>query len=412
MKNIKIAIAGVGNCASSLIQGINYYRRLESDTIPGIMFKDIGGYGPTDIEVVAAFDVDKRKVGKPISEAIFAGPNCARVFQEEIDDQTVVQMGPVLDGVSEHMLTLHDEINFQPSDEAPVDVPQALRDSGADMLINYMPVGSEDASKFYAQAAIDAGIPFMNCIPVFIASDKEWEQKFIDAGLPIIGDDMRSQVGASILSQVFQELLFDRGHSVQFHSQINVGGNTDFGNMLNQERLASKKTSKENVIRAQNEIRDIPVPKDGIFAGPSSFIPHHKDNKVATFRVEATGFGGAPVTIDARLSVQDSENSAGVVIDAIRFLKVAHEMKIVGALRGPSAWTQKTPPEQMMYQDAKIECELLAKRELTDVTRAQVKDDVVVEKASNRQVFKIDVGDMPTEDAVELVNALQTYNKS
>ncbi len=372
MKNIKIAIAGVGNCASSLIQGINYYRRLETDNIPGIMFPDIGGYGPTNIEIVAAFDIDKRKVGKPLGEAIFAGPNCARTFQEEIDDNPIVQMGPVLDGVSEHMLTLHDEINFQPSDETPVDVAQALKDSGADMLINYMPVGSEDATKFYAQSAITANIPFMNCIPVFIASNPEWEQKFIDAGLPVVGDDMKSMFGASIMSQVLQETLFDRGHSVQFHEQMNVGGNTDFGNMVNQERLKNKKISKENVIRAQNEIRGIPVPKDGIYAGPSSFIPYHKDNKVATFRIEATGFGGAPVTIDARLSVQDSENSAGVVIDGLRFLKVAHEMGITGALRGPSAWTQKTPPQQMFIDHAKAECIALANRELTEVTKKQV----------------------------------------
>lgn len=370
-KKIKVAIAGLGNCASALIQGVNYYKALGNDEVPGVMFANIGGYAPTDIEFVAAFEVDRRKVGKTIGEAIFEKPNCARVFCKEVDEQGPVYMGPVMDGVAEHMINLHDEINFQPSDEAPVDVVEILKQSGADILINYLPVGSEEGARFYAQCAIDAGIAFLNCIPVFIASDPVWEQKFIDAGLPIVGDDMRSQVGASILSQMLQELMFDRGHSVQFHSQINVGGNTDFANMLDHKRLTNKKISKENVIRSQNDIRGVEVPKDGIYAGPSSFIPYHKDNKVATLRVEATGFGGAPVTIDARLSVQDSENSAGVVIDALRYLKVAQEMGVSGALRGPSAWTQKTPPQQLMYQDAKAECEALARREFTDRTRAQ-----------------------------------------
>jgi len=276
-----------------------------------------------------------------------------------------------MDGVSDHMIDFHDEINFKLSTQKPVDVVQALIDSGADLLINYLPVGSEQGSKFYAQCAIDASIPFLNCIPVFIASDPEWEQKFIDAGLPIVGDDMRSQVGASIVSQVIQELAYDRGCDVKFHQQLNVGGNTDFANMMNPDRVISKKISKENVIRAQNDIRDIPVAKDSLFAGPSSFIPYLKDNKVAYFNIQLEAFGGAPIELDIKLSVQDSENSAGVVIDAIRYLKVAYEEGIVGALRGPSAWTQKTPPEQMKYQDAKKECEALAARQLTHVTRKQ-----------------------------------------
>lgn len=372
-KSIKIAVVGVGNCFSSLYQGLEYYKDHAQENIPGVMFSDIGGYRTSDIEVVATFDVDPRKVGKPTGEAIFALPNCARVFEKNVPAGPIVQMGNVLDGVSDYMLEQPEEQGFRVAKEKPVDVVQALKDAEADILINYLPVGSQEATEFYAQCAIDAGVAFLNCIPVFIASDPAWEQKFIDAGLPIVGDDMRSQLGASVLSQVLQELAFDRGMEVEFHQQLNIGGNTDFNNMMVQSRLASKKKSKENVIRAQNDIRGIPVPKNSLFAGPSTYLPYLEDNKVAYFNIRLKGFGGAPVTIDAKLSVQDSENSAGVVIDAIRYLKVARELGVVGALRGPSAWTQKTPPEQMMYADAKAECTALANRELTPSVQKQVK---------------------------------------
>jgi myo-inositol-1-phosphate synthase len=372
-KTIKIAVAGVGNCFSSLYQGFEYYKNADQDNIPGIMFASIGGYYPKNIEVVAAFDVDKRKVGKPVGTAIFEKPNVARVFAPKVQAGPIVQMGPVLDGVSDYMLEQPEEEGFRVSTENPVDVVQVLKDSGADILLNYLPVGSQKATEFYAQAAIDAGVAFLNCIPVFIASDPKWEQKFIDAGLPLIGDDMRSAFGASVLSQVLQELAFDRGFIVDFHQQINIGGNTDFNNMMVQSRLASKKKSKENVIRAQNDIRGIPVPKNSLFAGPSTYLPYLEDNKVAYFNLRLRGFGDAPVTLDAKLSVQDSENSSGVVIDAIRYLKVAQELGVTGALRGPSAWTQKTPPEQMMYADAKAECIALSKRELTAAVKKQVK---------------------------------------
>lgn len=366
-KKIKVAVAGVGNCFSSLYQGIEYYKDFDENVdgmIPGVMFPRIGGYHPADIQIVAAFDVDRRKVGRPVGEAIFAKPNCARIFCPEVPAGPTVLMGPVFDGVSDHMLEQPEKYGFRLSNEEPVNVVQVLRDSGADILLNYMPVGSQVATEFYAQACLDAGVAFLNCIPVFIASDPVWEQKFIDAGLPLIGDDMRSQVGASIMSQVLQELAFDRGAVVKYHQQINIGGNSDFLNMMSQERLASKKISKENVIRAQNDLRGIPVDDESLFAGPSTWIPYLKDNKVAHFRIELEGFGGAPIEIDAKLSVQDSENSAGVVIDAIRYLKVAREMGVVGALRGPSAWTQKTPPQQMQYADAKAECFSLANRDL------------------------------------------------
>lgn len=369
--SIKIAVVGVGNCFSALYQGFAYYKKHGDEKIPGIMFADIGGYRPTDIEVVAAFDVDKRKVGHPSGKAIFAKPNCARVFMSDVPDGPTVLMGEVYDGISDYMLEQPEDEGFRVSNEKPVDVVKILKDSGADILLNYLPVGSQKATEFYAQAAIDADVAFLNCIPVFIASDPKWEKKFVDAGLPIVGDDMRSQLGASIMSQVLQELAFDRGMIVDFHQQINIGGNTDFNNMMVQSRLASKKKSKENVIRAQNDIRGIPVPKHSLFAGPSTYLPYLEDNKVAYFNLRLRGFGDAPVDIDIKLSVQDSENSAGVVIDAIRYLQVAREMGIVGALRGPSAWTQKTPPHQMMYADAKAACAAFAKRELSEALKSQ-----------------------------------------
>jgi myo-inositol-1-phosphate synthase len=368
--SIKVAVVGVGNCFSALYQGFYYYKKNQGRDIAGLMFADIGGYAATDIEVVAAFDVDRRKVGQPLGKAIFAKPNCARVFMPNVPAGPKVQMGPVLDGVSDYMLEQPEDESFRPAKAKPVNVAKALKDSQADILINYLPVGSQKATEFYAQAAIDANVAFLNCIPVFIASDPKWEKKFIRAKLPIVGDDMRSAFGASILSQVLQELAFDRGFVVDFHQQINIGGNTDFNNMMVQSRLASKKQSKENVIRAQNDLRGIPVPKHSLFAGPSTYLPYLQDNKVAYFNLRLRGFGDAPVTADIKLSVQDSENSAGVVIDAIRYLQVARELGVVGALRGPSAWTQKTPPEQMRYADAKAACESLARREVPAAHRS------------------------------------------
>jgi len=370
---IKIAVAGAGNCFSALYQGFSFYKDHQKDIAPGLMFKDIGGYKPYDIEVVAAFDVDKRKVGQHLDKAIFAKPNCARVFCPDVPKGPIVQMGPVLDGVSEHMLMQPEDEGFRIAKAQPVDVVKVLKDTKADILVNYLPVGSQKATEFYANCAIKAGVAFLNCIPVFIASDPKWEQKFIDAGLPIVGDDMRSAFGASILSQVLQELAFDRGFVVDFHQQINIGGNTDFNNMMVHSRLESKKKSKENVIRAQNELRGIPVAKHSLFAGPSTYLPYLKDNKVAYFNLRLRGFGDQPVNIDIKLSVQDSENSAGVVIDAIRYLKVAHEMGIAGALRGPSAWTQKTPPKQMIYSEARAACEAFAKRKLSVLQKSQIK---------------------------------------
>lgn len=373
-KKIRVAVAGVGNCFSSLYQGLEYYKDTDPDsgTIPGVMKMRIGNYHPADIQIVAAFDVDRRKVGRPIGEAIFAKPNCARIFCPRVPDGPIVQMGNPLDGISDFMENSPEHLGFKVSNETPVDVVQSLKDAKADILLNYMPVGSQQATEYYAQCAIDAGIAFLNCMPVFIASNPEWERKFIAAGLPVLGDDMKSQVGASIISQTLQELLFDRGAEIDFHAQINMGFNTDFRNMEVKNRLKSKKISKENVIRSQNDLRGVDVPEGSLYAGPAAYVPRGTDEKVAFFDLRARGFGDAPIKIDVRLSVCDSENSAGIVIDALRYLKVAKELGIVGALRGPSAWTQKTPPEQMHYADAKNECEALANRQLTKITSRQL----------------------------------------
>jgi myo-inositol-1-phosphate synthase len=288
-------------------------------------------------------------------------------------------MGQVLDGVSDYMEHQPEKYGFRVSNEDPVDIVQLLKDTKADILINYLPVGSKVATEFYAQAAIDAGVSFLNCMPVLTINGPDWEEKFIDAGVPYIGSDMKSQFGASILSQMLQELAFARGMEVDYHQQINIGGNTDFNNMMVQNRLAHKKVSKENVIRAQNDLRGIPVDPEALFAGPSTFIPYLKDNKIAYFNLHLRGFGDAPVTVDVKLSVQDSENSAGVVIDAIRFLKTAREMGLMGCLRGPSAFTQKTPPKQLTFEDSLFECEELAARRLTPSTARQTnKEDALL----------------------------------
>lgn len=372
-KKIRIAVVGVGNCFSSLYQGIDFYKDHDTEVIPGVTYKRIGGYHPADIEIVAAFDVDRRKVGRSVREAIFAKPNCARVFHPNVPDGPIVQMGNPLDGVSDFMLQHEpEEETFRLSNEDPVDIIQILQDRKVDIVLNYCPVGSRKATEFYAQCALDANVSFCNCIPVLSINSPEWESKFIEKGLPLVGSDMKSQFGASILSQMLQELAFSRGMKVLFHQQLNIGGNTDFLNMMVQERLKDKKISKENVIRAQNDLHKVPVPKNSLFAGPSTYIPYLHDNKVAYYNIRMTGFGDAPIELDIKLSVQDSENSAGVVIDALRFLKVAKEMGIMGNLRGASAFTQKSPPKQLTFEEAKFECDELASRRLTNITKRQV----------------------------------------
>ncbi|PYF77268.1 inositol-3-phosphate synthase [Pedobacter nutrimenti] len=389
---IKVAILGVGNCASSLVQGVEYYTT-HSDKKSGLMTDNIGGYTAGNIEFVCGFEVDERKIGSTLKEAIFAKPNCTIILNNDIKTEAPIYRSPVIDGVSPLMAEYPEANRFVIKDELktsdllanPAAYDQALvatlrneiighlRDHKVEVLINYLPVGSQLATEFYAEICVELGISLVNCIPVFIASDPVWEQKFINAGIPIIGDDMRSQFGASIVSQMLQELAFERGHHVKAHIQRNVGGNTDFLNMEDKNRLKSKKISKENVIRAQNDIRGISTADSFLHAGPSEYISYYGDNKVANFRLELEGFMGAPVIFDAQLSVQDSPNSAGVVIDAIRYVYVARELGLVGALRGPSASTQKTPPQQMMFSDAIAECHALANRELTESTRKQLK---------------------------------------
>lgn len=390
MSKINVAIIGAGNCAKSLVEGVQYYTE-NPNNVTGMMKSDIGGYKAENINFVAGFEIDERKVDQTLGTALKQRPNCAWDIVDEIKSTAPVYQAPVIDGyaalmdnypeanrflVDEHLRNTTDgnrtSLSPRKIREWKDSIIEKLKEHEVEVLVNYLPVGSQKTTEFWAEICLETGISFVNCIPVFIASDPTWEKRFIDAGIPLIGDDMRSQFGASILSQMLQELAFERGHHVKAHIQRNVGGNTDFLNMEDKSRLASKKVSKENVIRAQNEIRGISTEDSFLHAGPSEYIPFYGDNKVANFRLELEGFGGAPVTFDAQLSVQDSPNSAGVVIDAIRYLKVARELGVVGALRGPSAFTQKTPPDQMMFADAVYECTELAARRLTDSTRKQL----------------------------------------
>lgn len=390
-QKIKVGIIGAGNCAKSLVEGVQYYTE-HTEATSGMMKFNIGGYKAEDIEFVVGFDIDERKVGLPLGEALKQRPNCSWNIVDEINNQSPVFESPVIDGYAQLMDRYPETNRFLVSEELRNStdmnrvawtpklerkwkdtIIEKLKEFNVEVLVNYLPVGSQKTTEFWAEICLETGISFVNCIPVFIASDPVWEKRFIDAGIPLIGDDMRSQFGASVLSQMLQELAFERGHHVKCHIQRNVGGNTDFLNMEDKNRLASKKISKENVIRAQNEIRNISTEDSFLHAGPSEYISYYGDNKVANFRLELEGFGGAPVIFDAQLSVQDSPNSAGVVIDALRYVKVAREMGIVGSLRGPSAFTQKTPPQQMMFRDAVTECDALAKRQLTEVTKKQLK---------------------------------------
>lgn len=355
MGRIKIAIVGIGNCASSLVQGIEYYRdKKESDAI-GLMNWDIGGYRPFDIEVVAAFDIDARKVGKDISEAIFAAPNCTTIFCGNIPETGVlVKMGRVLDGYSEHMADFDERRTFLPSEETEPEmafVVQELKDSGADILLNYLPVGSEKASKFYAECALDAGIAFINNMPVFIASDPQWASRFEEKGLPIIGDDIKAQLGATITHRMLADLFHKRGVKLERTYQLNTGGNTDFLNMLNRSRLASKKESKTEAVQSVIGQR---LDDDNIHVGPSDYVPWQNDNKVCFLRMEGKLFGDVPMNLELRLSVEDSPNSAGVVIDAIRCCKIALDRGIGGALYSPSSYFMKHPPIQFTDDEAYI----------------------------------------------------------
>jgi myo-inositol-1-phosphate synthase len=346
MKKIRVALVGVGNCASSLVQGVSYYADPAHGTA-GLIHEFIGDYGPADIEFVLAFDTDARKVGRDLSDAIFAAPNCTAVFQSEIRPTGVtVRMGKVLDGMAGHMLQGRGERGFIRSDAPEAsgeEIVAALKETRADVLLNYLPVGSEEATRFYMECALEAGVGVVNCIPVFIASDPVWERRFQDKRLPIVGDDVKAQLGATIVHRVLSNLFSKRGVGVSHTYQLNTGGNTDFLNMLDRDRLLSKKESKTEAVQSVMNER---LSNEDIHVGPSDYIPWLNDNKLCFLRLEGQLFGGVPMNLELRLSVEDSPNSAAVVLDAIRCCKVALDRGIGGALTGPSAFFCKHPPQQ------------------------------------------------------------------
>ncbi len=344
MKTLRLAVAGVGNCACSLLQGIEYYRTHTSADTAGLMHTDIDGYRLEDIGVVAAFDVDRRKVGKPLEEAIFAPPQCTTIFEPDLPSYGVtVQMGPVLDGVAAHMNEYPEAQSFRVADEKACDVAEVLRETGAEVLVCYLPVGSEEAVRHYAEACLDAEVALVNCVPVFIASDLQWAERFRERNIPIVGDDIKSQLGATIVHRMLTRLMGDRGVKLRRTYQLNTGGNTDFLNMIEQHRLKSKRISKTESVQSQ---LDEPLAKENIHIGPSDYVPWQKDNKVCFVRMEWDGFGDVPMNLELRLSVEDSPNSAGIAIDAIRCAKLALDRKIGGPLHEISAVCMKHPPKQ------------------------------------------------------------------
>ena len=351
MKKIRIAIVGMGNCASSLIQGIYYYKNKKPEDAIGLMHWDIGGYKPYDIEVVAAVDVDKRKVGKDVSKAIFAKPNCTTIFCDDVPDIGVkVSMGRVLDGIASHMKEYPEDQTFIVSDEEEEDIVKVLKQTGAEIALNYLPVGSEEATMFYANCCLEAGVGFINCVPVFIASNPEFEKKFKEKGIPVVGDDIKAQIGATITHRTLAKLFTDRGVKLDRTYQLNTGGNTDFLNMLERHRLESKKISKTEAVQS---VLNEPLEPENIHIGPSDYVAWQKDNKICFLRMEGRMFGGVPMNLELRMSVEDSPNSAGCTIDAIRCCKLALNRKIGGVLTSISAYIMKHPPQQFPDEKAR-----------------------------------------------------------
>ncbi|MDD7921360.1 inositol-3-phosphate synthase [Actinomycetospora callitridis] len=343
MGSVRVAIVGVGNCASSLVQGVQYYADADpAARVPGLMHVDFGGYHVGDLEFVAAFDVDAKKVGQDLADAISASENNTIKIADVPPTGVTVQRGHTLDGLGKYYREIITE-----ADGDPVDVVAALREARADVLVSYLPVGSEDADKFYAQCAIDAGVAFVNALPVFIASDPEWAAKFTAAGVPIVGDDIKSQVGATITHRVLAKLFEDRGVQLDRTMQLNVGGNMDFQNMLERERLESKKTSKTQSVTSQV---DREMGKGNVHIGPSDHVPWLDDRKWAYVRLEGRAFGDVPLSLEYKLEVWDSPNSAGIIIDAVRAAKIAMDRGIGGPLLGASSYFMKSPPEQ--YRDS------------------------------------------------------------
>jgi len=346
MSTVRLAIVGVGNCASSLVQGLEYYKDADpGDQVPGLMHVDLGGYHVRDVEVVAAFDVDSKKVGTDLAEAIFSEPNNTIRFADVPPTGVIVRRGPTLDGLGRYYRETIEE-----SDEPEVDVAATLREAEADVVACYLPVGSEEAAKHYAQAAIDAGAALVNCLPVFIASDAAWAKRFVEAGVPIVGDDIKSQVGATIVHRVLTKLFEDRGVKLNRTYQLNFGGNMDFMNMLERERLVSKKRSKTQSVQSQLRKQ---LDKRDIHIGPSDHVPWLEDRKWAQIRLEGQAFGDVPLNLELKLEVWDSPNSAGIVIDAIRCAKLALDRGIGGPLIGPSAYFMKSPPVQFSDEAAR-----------------------------------------------------------
>lgn len=366
MDKIKIAVVGIGNCASSLIQGIEYYKNKNANDSIGLMHWEINGYKPSDIEVVAAFDVDARKVGLDVNEAIFEKPNCTIVFQPQMPkSKVIVQMGKILDGISEHMENYEEDATFLPSsypEPQKSDIVEILKKNGTEILLNYLPVGSENATRFYAECALEAGVAFINNIPVFIASDPQWAQRFKDKNLPLIGDDIKAQLGATITHRTLTNLFAKRGVKLERTYQLNTGGNTDFLNMLNRNRLASKKKSKTEAVQSVAAER---LDDRNIHVGPSDYVPWQNDQKICFIRMEGKLFGDVPMNLELRLSVEDSPNSAGIVIDAIRCCKIALDNKIGGILYSPSSYFCKHPPKQISDDEAHVRVENFIKGNFT-----------------------------------------------
>jgi len=355
-QKIRIGIVGIGNCASSFVQGLSYYKDAgdkkagDDAAASGLMHADLGGYRVGDIEIVSAFDIHAAKVGRDVSEAILVAPNNTLRFADAPVMGTIVSRGPSLDGLGKYLVE-----DIPESDAPPVDVAGVLRASGTEILLSYLPVGSQAAAEYYAEQALAAGCGFVNCMPVFLASNPEWARRFRERGLPIIGDDVKSQFGATILHRVLANLFRERGVHLDRTYQLNFGGNTDFKNMLERERLYSKKISKTQAVTSQF---GTPLEADAVHVGPSDFVPWLADRKWAHIRLEGTNFGGAPLSVEVKLEVWDSPNSAGVVIDAVRCVKLALYRKLAGPLLGPSSYFMKSPPEQYTDEEARRRTEI------------------------------------------------------
>ena len=343
--SVRVAIVGVGNCASSLVQGVEFYRHAGADNVPGLMHADLGGYHVRDIDFVAAFDVAQGKVGRDLARAIFAAPNDTEQFAQVPDMGVMVRRGPTLDGVGSMMRDV-----LRESEEPAIDVAATLRAVKADVLVSYLPVGSERATAFYAEQALAARCAFVNCIPSFIAANPAWRARFEKAGLPLIGDDIKSQVGATIVHRALTNLFRERGVRLDRTYQLNVGGNSDFRNMLERDRLASKKISKTRAVTSQ--IGAV-LPEGDVHIGPSDHVPWLTDRKIAYIRLEGTAFGNVPLSCEVKLEVWDSPNSAGIVIDALRCAKLALDRGMGGALVGPSSYFMKSPPQQFTDEEAR-----------------------------------------------------------